>query len=543
MTKKNFSSRRWLDVTRRCERASASSGSASTDGRVRLGAIVFLSALGLALFGVAMRAALMAAPVDVAPTWGNVLIAGGNDSSGYSISSTELYDPATNSFAAGADTAVMNSPRQYATATLLASGKVLIAGGFNWNGTNVSCLSSTELYDPATNSFAAVGATAAMNTARCGSTATLLPSGKLLIAGGIASFGSASVLSSTELYDPATNSFAAAADTAAMNTARVWATATLLASGKVLIAGGANSSSYLSSTELYDPTTNSFAAAADTAAMNTAHDEATATLLASGKVLIAGGFNDSGELASTELYDPATNSFAPADATAAMNSARLDATATLLASGNVLIAGGFNCINHSCASLSSTELYDPATNSFAAPGDTAVMNTARDGATGTLLASGKVLIAGGIGPSASLPSTELYDPATNSFAAAADTAAMNTARYGALAMLLPPSGRVTLLPSTLDFGMVKVGQSSHASMVTLSNGTGKKLTINRTAIGGDFKILLSTCSSTLKAGQSCNYWLIFHPQSAGTKNELFRLFDNAPHSPQKVKLHGVGTRR
>jgi len=533
MAKRDFRPRWWLN-----------------DGRIRLGAIVFLSALGLALFAIVMRPALMAAPVDVAPTWGKVLIVGGYDVC-CAQSSTDLYDPATNGFAAAADTAAMNTGRDEATATLLASGKVLIAGGFNGNYKGPPLLSSTELYDPATNSFAAARNTATMNTAREGATATLLASGKVLIAGGLGSgVGTSGFLSSTELYDPATNSFAAAADTAVMNTARAYATATLLASGKVLIAGGANGPlEETSSTELYDPATNSFAAASDTAAMNTARLDATATPLPSGEVLIAGGEDSSGALSSTELYDPATNSFAAAADTAAMNTARVLATATLLASGEVLIAGG---AGPSGAVLSSTELYDPATNSFAAAGDTAAMNTARLDATATLLPSGQVLIAGGNGDDTSGPlsSTELYDPASNSFAAASDTATMNTARTSAVAILLPtPNGRLTLLPSTLDFGTVKVGQSSAAQTVTLSNGTGKNLIISGWSIGRDFKIVSTTCSlpppspTVLPAGESCSYMLSFDPQSAGTKNELFQVVDSAPKSPLKAKLQGVGKRR
>ena len=100
----------------------------------------------------------------------------------------------------------------------------------------------------------------------------------------------------------------------------------------------------------------------------------------------------------------------------------------------MLIAGGGD--DAYFTSLASTELYDPATNSFAAPADTAVMNTARTFATATLLPSGKVLIAGGWGNSGPLSSTELYDPATNSFSAPADTAVMNTTREGATATLL-----------------------------------------------------------------------------------------------------------
>ena len=123
----------------------------------------------------------------------------------------------------------MNTPRTNATATVLANGKVLIAGGDFDNS-----LSSTELYDPVSNTFAA--ATPSMNGVREAATATLLSSGKVLIAGGLDNSGFGNPLGTTELYDPATNTFAAS--TPSMNNGRYDATATLLPNGKVLIAGG-----------------------------------------------------------------------------------------------------------------------------------------------------------------------------------------------------------------------------------------------------------------------------------------------------------------
>jgi Galactose oxidase, central domain/Kelch motif len=123
-----------------------------------------------------------------------------------------------------------------------------------------------------------------------------------------------------------------AATTPVMNTARDDATATLLRNGRVLIAGGDDGISSLSSIELYDQATNTFAAT--TPVMNTARDDATATLLRNGKVLIAGGTDGSTSLRSTDLYDPATNTFS--SSTPIMNIARAAATATLLPNGKVL---------------------------------------------------------------------------------------------------------------------------------------------------------------------------------------------------------------
>jgi hypothetical protein len=338
-----------------------------------------------------------------------------------------------NSFAPASGTASMNAARGEATATLLPNGKVLIAGGSGSSG----ILATTELYDPASNSFAPVSGTASMNTARADATATLLPNGQVLIAGGAPSSGVVSA--STEIYDPATNSFAPVSGTASMNLGRQEATATLLPNGKVMIEGGINSVfTALASTELYDPATNSFAPVSGTASMNLPRQFATATLLPNGKVLIAGGFGLSNYLASTDLYDPVANTFAPVSGTATMNTARYEATAILLPNGKVLIAGGFGSSNY----LASTELYDPATNTFAPVSGTATMNTARYFPTATLLPNGKVLIAGGY-MAGELASTELYDPATNTFAPASGTASMNAAREEATATLLP-NGKVLI---------------------------------------------------------------------------------------------------
>jgi hypothetical protein len=297
----------------------------------------------------------------------------------------------------------MNTGRGFATATLLPGGKVLMAGGGLFSG----ALSSTELYDPVTNRFSI---TARMNVARQLATATLLLNGKVLIAAGfdfMTNPAGSSILASTELYDPVTNTFAPPTGTASMNAARFYATATLLPNGKVLIAGGFDvNENPLASTELYDPAANTFAA---NPAMRIARGWATATLLPNGKVLIAGGYFPSGGIfmtaTSTELYDPVTNTFAFPIGTASMKAGRAQAMATLLANGKVLIVGGFEHIPGELFAVTSTELYDPAANTFAAA--TATMNDVREGSTITLLPNGKVLIAGRDG---GLSTTELYTP-------------------------------------------------------------------------------------------------------------------------------------
>ena len=299
------------------------------------------------------------------------------------------------------------------TATLLPNGKVLVAGG----RIIAAGLASAELYDPVTGTFTATGS---MTAERAGHTATLLPSGMVLIAG-----GGGDTPASAEQYDPSAGTFT---PTGSMTEGRASHTATLLPSGKVLVAGGLGNSvnwGDSASAELYDPSPGTFTA---TGRMTWPRQSHTATLLPSGKVLIAGGSFDS-EL-SAELYDPAVGTFT---ATSSMVAAREMHTATLLPSGKVLIAGG----SMYKANFASAELYDSEAGTFTATGN---MTLEREQMTATLLPSGVALITGGGTVDGYLASAELYDPAAGTFTA---TGSMTVARDDHTATLLP-SGTVLI---------------------------------------------------------------------------------------------------
>ena len=139
----------------------------------------------------------------------------------------------------------MDPARSYATATLLPSGAVLMAAGLGNHGT----LGRAELYDPLTGRWTATGN---LGHKRFDHSATLLTSGKVLVAGGvILNSIDNRPLRSAELYDPAAGSWTR---TASLTAGRLLHTATLLSSGKVLVAGGisrASSLSSVSSAELY----------------------------------------------------------------------------------------------------------------------------------------------------------------------------------------------------------------------------------------------------------------------------------------------------
>lgn len=330
------------------------------------------------------RESATATLLTTGPNAGKVLVAGGgNDSFSFhcgtlgsvgTLVSTELYDPADSRFKRGPN---MMQAREAHTATVITvgpnAGKILFAGGGNGNSPYV--IAATEIYDPVANTFVAGPD---MKTRREWHTATVIPlgpnEGKILIAGG----SNSERLSSTELYDPVANTFSPGPN---MNAERASHTATEITSGpnsgKILFAGG---NSELASTELYDPSLNMFVKGPDMSVPREGH---TATEITSGpnkgRVLLVGGGNHESTLASTELYDPTANTFArPAD-TATMNIPRVSHTATVVGAGSnagkVLIAGGGNTDQKGNFNvLSSTQLYDPATNTFA-PGP--AMNTGR----------------------------------------------------------------------------------------------------------------------------------------------------------------------
>src|SRR5262245_25693487 len=249
-------------------------------------------------------------------------------------------------------TGSLNTARTGHTATLLPNGKVLVAGGnpICWlPGCLVSWTNSAELYDPATGTWSYTGN---LNVGRSSHTATLLANGKVLVTGG--EYGTDQFTRSAELYDPASGTWSFTGNLHFLGAGN---TATLLANGKVLAAGGLGSACHTGTcgniAELYDPTTGTWSL---TSKLNTDHLAHTATLMPSGKVLVTGRFICIGSLNSAELYDPATGTWS---STGNLNTDRFGHTATLLPNGKVLVAGGQRNGEPSYVPINSAELYDP----------------------------------------------------------------------------------------------------------------------------------------------------------------------------------------
>jgi len=316
---------------------------------------------------------------------GNVLVAGGTDGTN-SLTSAELYNGVNSTWTTTGSLVVA---RKAHTATSLPDGSVLVVGGTD--GTNP--LASAELYDPASGIWSATGS---LQTARYYHTATLLPNGRVLVVGGT---DGTNPLASAELYDPATGAWST---TGNLGTRRYSNSATLLSNGTVLVAGGTDGTNSLASAELYDPATATWSA---TVNLGTARNLHTATLLSNGTVLVAGGTDGTSILATAELYNPATGVWS---ATGSLAIGRYYHMATALANGTVLLAGGYDGANF----LTSAQLYDPAAGSWA---DTAGLGIARGYHTLTSLRNGKALVAGGFDGTNFLASAQAYDPAAGTW--------------------------------------------------------------------------------------------------------------------------------
>jgi hypothetical protein len=321
------------------------------------------------------------------------------------MAAVETYDPATGKWTAGAN--LMSSPRTGATATLLPSGKILIAGGFSNNGSPT--LNTAEIYDPGNGTF--VPTDNNMTDARAFHTATLLANGKVLLDSGMTD-NTGNLSSTADLFDPAAGTNGVFTASTGTPGARAAAVSTLFPSGpmagKVLITGGDTCTGTLQVcssmfADLYDPVTDSFSFPA----MNEFRMNHTATLLNDGTVLVTGGINVTATLSlgtvlgsgalttfsrSAETFDPSTGTFTcvggpgTTGCAATMTHTRAGHTATLLGDGTVLIAGGFTSFGRPPFQMgtatNSAELYDPTAKSFTR---TKPMHGPRGGHTAVLL--------------------------------------------------------------------------------------------------------------------------------------------------------------
>ncbi|CAN5360971.1 hypothetical protein BH20ACT5_BH20ACT5_06520 [soil metagenome] len=321
---------------------------------------------------------------------GSVMMMGGRNCGSFGCvfpTRVERYDPTRGTWSFAGH---LSTGRSALRAVVLGNGKVLAIGGLDtFDGSLGGASRNADLYDPATNTWSSGGTfDAPMDS---GFQAVLLDSGKVLVLGN-------TLHRDTVIYNPGTNSWSDGPD---QLTGGFAPTATLLPNGKVLVAGGlSNLGNVLAATELYDPASNTFSPGP---AMFDTRWQAQAAPMPDGRVLIVGGLGPGGQcLGGSEVYNPASNTFG--DHKAGLPP-REEATATpiLTNNGTMLVAGG-NC------SLHSAGLYHPGVDAWqTTPGP----NDPRRLHPMVRLHSGLVLAAGGQDFSGNLASAELYTPRTS----------------------------------------------------------------------------------------------------------------------------------
>lgn len=322
---------------------------------------------------------------------GKVLVAGGTDST-TALASAELYDPATGTWS---PTGNMKMARAYAGIALLPNGRVLMAGGC----TNANCSAATstaEMYDPTLGVWRSAGR---MSTIRYFFGTTLLKTGNVLVEGGCSNGNCLTVTTTAEIFNPRNNQWTL---TGSMSVGRDYHTATLLASGKVLITGGYTVTGASNSVELYDAAAGTWTTMAGMITGRALHS---ATALPDGRVIIAGGSVGNLPSAASEIYDPVANSWS---LTGNLNTKRTGQAAVLLTTGKAMVAGGYSYTRPSYFDLASCELLDATTSTWTFTGDMSVprylQNLVR-------LSNGQVLAVGGMSTSSAiLSSAELYTP-------------------------------------------------------------------------------------------------------------------------------------
>jgi hypothetical protein len=314
----------------------------------------------------------------------------------------------------------MSTARLGHSATRLADGRVLVAGG-----ANSVTLTSAELFTPSTRTFSATGS---MTLPRHGHSATRLTDGRVLIAGGrTPMFGGYQLpTASAEIFDPLTGQFSA---TGSLLVARAYHATELLADGRVVFVGGETDGGQAEMIELFDPATGTFS---DT---GLAHDRAwhSTSTLADGRVLVVGGINDVLNPPSpmAVIYEPVEPTLAP---TGSLTTGTISHTSTTLADGTVLVVGGTTA----SAYVARAERYSPATGLFSTADSTV---QPRGGHTANRLGDGSVLVVGGTGDGGQLvAAAERFDPARGLFVGAGS----------------PVSPRTSQAATTLDDGTVLI---------------------------------------------------------------------------------------
>ncbi|MFK7742179.1 MAG: Kelch repeat-containing protein [Planctomycetota bacterium] len=344
----------------------------------------------------------------------DVLVTGGGGgtlTNAVGLATTERWDFRRMRFVPGP---TMGSARALHSAVRLNDDRVLMIGGANQTG---AVLNSCEIYDPNTDSFSPTGS---MGTPRILFGACLLADGRVMVAGGTSTLtpditaAVTSTLRSAEIYDPATGTWSG---TSSLGGNRLAPALTQLAgTGDVLATGGIEitfvfgfpiGATSTTNVQRWNPSSGSWSNGPNMAQGRAGHQYNQVTLN-DGRVLLTGGVlvpsllnaASAAPIQGAEIYDPVANSWQ----TANMSTARALHSATVLGDGRVAVCGGAQGTLTAPTSLDTVEVFDPTTNTWAAA--PSLTGGVRASHTAELLPDGTLVLIGGQGGSATTPTVE-----------------------------------------------------------------------------------------------------------------------------------------
>ena len=425
------------------------------------------------------------------------------------LNSCERFDPTTETWSSTGST---SATRYQHTATLLNSGQILIAGGYDtYDYFTQTTQSSAELYDTASGTWSTASS---MNLARAGHLATLLQDGKVLVVGGAGS--SEATQKSAEIFNPTTATWSF---TGSMTATIVQAAAVCLSDGRVMVIGGTPINQ--NSVEIYDPSTGLWSSAAIPTLSNSTLQDVVAHVLPDGRVLaLIGGYST---VAEVRIYDPSTDIWTDGPPAPPVTSSWSGLVSTPLPGGDLLV---LNRADEILVYDASDEEWLPqrAPSTYADQG-TASMAT---------LASGKVLRAGGAQFDLSLSVSEstqaclIFDPAVEG---------------GILSVELPEGTPLENGGAAVDFGAVPVGGAKSITL-TVRNLSATEILPNIVSYSFYNSPRFPVAPQpplTLAPGATGAFTITFRPNAPGTINGVDRLYANYSTIPFTINVTGTGT--
>jgi len=250
------------------------------------------------------------------------------------------------------------TPRLFAAASEV-GGKIYVMGGY---GAGSTVLNTLEVFDPASNSWYELVSTGTF-IPRFGQSSSVI-NGKIYVMGGLTEPSDSSTVNLLEVFDPQSNVWSKPTTTG-ISTKRYGFTSAVI-NGKIYVIGGKGKAAdvgYVTTVEVFDPSTNQWAAPVTTGTF-TARSQLTSCVI-NNKIYVFGGGDSTKVFNTLQVFDPLTNSWSTPTTTGTSTARR--GTASGVLDGKMYVIGGYDYYTSGGHDLNTVEVFDPATNVWTTP--------------------------------------------------------------------------------------------------------------------------------------------------------------------------------